>query len=188
MKDGCRNRKQSSHKNVVYSHVQVCDGWIAFPQNKNEIKNIKDKKKKQGGKPFTHQYQSVLLSLDKIAKDGLRITEFAFGTLNKVSDDFKLCKFKFSLDLFIYARPVLNRESWMHALDLKHFPANHLQLRDRSKMESSQLSCGGKKMLLIFAFSLAMRACHGRMRNVCWEDMAHQTETDCNRHLENCDI
>lgn len=39
MKDGCRNRKQSSRKNVVYSHVQVCDGWMAFPHNNNEIKN-----------------------------------------------------------------------------------------------------------------------------------------------------
>lgn len=29
----------------------------------------------------------------------------------------------------------------------------------------------GKKMLLIFAISLAMRSCHGRMRSVYWEDV-----------------
>lgn len=60
----------------------------------------------------------------------------------------------------------------MHALDLKRFPANptsHLGIAQTRNLPNYRVE--KKKTLLILAFSLAMRACHGRMRNVCLEDM-----------------
>lgn len=67
----------------------------------------------------------------------------------------------------------------MHALGLKHFAANptsHPEIAQTWNLPNYRVE--RKKTLLILAFSLATHACHGRMRNVCWDDMGSCLDWD----------